>query len=347
VLFSWKYRYWLIVLLAVYSCLNIYYTVGDKLFDFDLPFWHLLTLLQVVVLGIWELNRIGIYLLSRAAALRRTIHPLISLFALSLVNVVIVSFISLEGLYLVLDKPLIPEPDHFKLLLAFGFRVNLFLNCVNAIVYYMNRYRESQVEAEKLRKISVEARFDALRNQINPHFLFNCFTALSTLVYKDADTSAQFISQLSNVYRYLLYNQEKRVVPLVDELKFLESYFYLLRIRFGDNIIIRNDVLADAAELYVPPAVLQLLIENAIKHNVISKRNPLTISLDREGDYIVVRNNLQKKTTAEESTKVGLKNILERYRLLSDEPVEIINTGESFIVKVPLLQLDLHESSYS
>lgn len=335
------------MLLAVYSCLNIYYTVGDKLFDFDLPFWHLLALLQVVVLGIWELNRIGISLLSRAAALRRTIHPLISLFALSLINVVIVSFISLEGLYLVLDKPLLPEPDHFKLLLAFGFRVNLFLNCVNAIVYYMNRYRESQVEAEKLRKISVEARFDALRNQINPHFLFNCFTALSTLVYKDADTSAQFISQLSNVYRYLLYNQEKRVVPLVDELKFLESYFYLLRIRFGDNIIIRNDVLADAAEFYVPPAVLQLLIENAIKHNVISKRNPLTISLAREGDYIVVRNNLQKKTTAEESTKVGLKNILERYRLLSDEPVEIINTGESFIVKVPLLQLDLHESSYS
>lgn len=335
------------MLLAVYSCLNIYYTVGDRLFDFDLQFWYLLALLQVVVFGIWELNRVGIGWLSRIPSLRRAMHPLISLFGLSLINVVVVSFLALEALYLVLDRPLFPQINHFKLLLAFGFRVNLFLNCVNAIVYYMNRYRDSQVEAEKLRKISVEARFDALRNQINPHFLFNCFTALSTLVYKDADTSAQFISQLSNVYRYLLYNQEKRVVPLVDELKFLESYFYLLRIRFGENIIIRNDILTGATDFYVPPAVLQLLIENAIKHNVISKRNPLTISLSREGDSIVVRNNLQKKVTAEESTKVGLKNILERYRLLSDEPVEIINTGELFIVKVPLLQLDLHESSYS
>jgi two-component system LytT family sensor kinase len=346
VLFSWKYRYPLIVLLAGYSCFNIYLTVGDKLFNFDVPFYHLFILLLLVVFGIWELNRGVVSILDNISSRLRSVNPLIILFVFSLGNVILVSAFSLQLLYLALDMPLWADFDHLKLLLAFGFRVNLFLHCVNAIVFYMDRYRESQVEAEKLKKRSVEAQFDALRNQINPHFLFNCFSALSTLVYKDADTSARFIAQLSSVYRYLLYNQEKRIIPLSEEIKFLESYFYLLRIRFGDNMVIRNAVSPDLNDYYIPPAVLQLLIENAIKHNVISKKDPLVIELSRADECIVVRNNLQMKSTPSESSKIGLKNILERYRLLTDKPVEIINSGEFFIVKVPLLQLDLHESPY-
>ena len=106
----------------------------------------------------------------------------------------------------------------------------------------MNRLKQTQLQAEEFKKISIEAKFEALRNQINPHFLFNCFNVLSTLVYRDADTSAKFIEQLSNVYRYLLDNQEKKVVPLADELKYINAYLFLLKIRFEENIAVDIDI---------------------------------------------------------------------------------------------------------
>jgi LytS/YehU family sensor histidine kinase len=225
--------------------------------------------------------------------------------------------------------------------MAFGFRVNLFLNCVNAIVYFMDKLKKTQVEAEQLKKITAEAQFEALRNQINPHFLFNCFNVLSSLVYKDADTSAKFIGQLSNVYRYLLYNQDKKVVTLKEELEFLESYLFLLKIRFGENLVVLNNITCDTDKYYVPPVVLQMLIENAIKHNVISKKSPLEIMLKSENSSLTVSNKLQEKEVKEESTYIGLKNIKSRYLFLSNKTVNIEKTDEWFNVKIPLLELDM------
>jgi LytS/YehU family sensor histidine kinase len=244
------------------------------------------------------------------------------------------------ALYLVLGMPFHFNFDHWKLLTAFGFRVNLFLNCVNAIVFFMNRLKKAQMEAEQLKKQNIEARFEALRNQINPHFLFNCFNVLSTLVHKDADASSTFIAQLSNVYRYLLYNQENKIVPLKDELAFLDSYTYLLRTRFNENLIIENRISDSSNGIMVAPASLQMLIENAIKHNVASRKQPLKIILEKQEDYIVVSNTLQKKETEEESTKIGLGNIVNRYKLLSDQPVIVDRTQTHFIVKIPVLQIE-------
>ncbi len=205
----------------------------------------------------------------------------------------------------------------------------------------MNKLKKSQLEAEQLKKISIEAQFEALRNQINPHFLFNCFNVLSSLVYKDADTSSKFIAQLSNVYRYLLYNQEKKVVLLKDELGFIESYLFLLKIRFGENIVIENKIDRESEDQYVAPAVLQMLIENAIKHNVVSRKNPLSIRIFSRNGFIVIANNLQEKETKEESTQVGLQNIQSRYEFLSDEKVKIEKTEQEFKVSIPLLQLSI------
>lgn len=230
--------------------------------------------------------------------------------------------------------------SHLTLLMVFGFRVNLFLNCLNAIVYYMNRLKKTQLEAEQLKKISIEAQFEALRNQINPHFLFNCFNVLSTLVYKDADTSAKFIAQLSTVYRYLLFNQEKKVVQLKDELDFLDAYLFLLKIRFGENIVVKNTIAPDGEKFFMAPAVLQMLIENAIKHNIVSKKYPLHIRLFSENGCIVVSNTLQEKEVKELSTQVGLRNITSRYLFLSNEPVKIFKTDKEFTVKIPLLLVD-------
>ncbi len=336
-MFSIRYRYLFILFLSIYSYVNILFTVGERLFDFELNGFYLFGVLALVVLGVWELNRLA----EKQIIKKRTgIHPLLLLFIGSIVNVVLVSTISLFALYAILGMPLRFNFDHWKLLTAFGFRVNLFLNCVNAIVFFMNRLKKAQLEAELLKKQNIEARFEALRNQINPHFLFNCFNVLSTLVHKDADASSTFIAQLSNVYRYLLYNQENKIVPLKDELTFLDSYNYLLQTRFNENLIIENRVSDRTDMIMVAPASLQMLIENAIKHNVASRKQPLKIILEKQEDYIVVSNTLQEKEIEEESTKIGLSNIINRYKLLSDRPVIVNKTPTHFVVKIPVLHLE-------
>lgn len=337
-MFSVKYRYLYILFLSLYSYVNIRVTVGSRLFDFDLPDYYLFATLTAVVLCVWELNRVAERVIISEGEFK--IHPLLKLFIASLVNVIIASTVSLFALYLLLGTFPQLKFEHWKLLVAFGFRVNLFLNCINAIVFFMNRLKKTELEAEKLKKENVEARFEALRNQINPHFLFNCFNVLSTLVHKNAEASSKFIAQLSQVYRYLLYNQEKKIVSLHEELEFIFSYTYLLQTRFGDNLTVENNISNLRGSEMVPPASLQMLIENAIKHNVASKNMPLTIRLTHEVDYIIVTNTLQKKETKEESTNIGLKNIVSRYKLLSDKPVKIEKTNTQFIVKLPILQLE-------
>jgi len=307
------------------------------LFDFELNGFYLFGVISMVVLGVWELNRqVEKQVIKKSTG----IHPLILLFLASIVHVVLVSTISLFVLYMVLGMPIQFNFDHWKLLTAFGFRINLFLNCVSAIVFFMNRLKKAQLEAEQLKKQNIEARFEVLRNQINPHFLFNCFNVLSTLVHKDADASSTFIAQLSNVYRYRLYNQENKIVPLKEELAFLDSYTYLLRTRFNENLLIENRISDRSDIIMVAPASLQMLIENAIKHNVASKKLPLKIILEKRDDYIVVSNTLQKKEIEEESTRIGLRNIIDRYKLLSDQPVIIERTPSQFIVKIPVLQIE-------
>lgn len=336
-MFSNRYRFLYILPLSTYSYLNILFTVGDSFFDFKILSIQLFGVLSSVVLGVWESNRLVEKNIDKITPVG--IHPLIVLFFMSMINVVLVSVLTVTFVYLALGMPLVFNFTHLKLLLAFGFRINLFLNCVNAIVYFMNKLKKSQLEAEQLKKISIEAQFEALRNQINPHFLFNCFNVLSSLVYKDADTSAKFIAQLSNVYRYLLYNQEKKVVLLKEELGFIESYLFLLKIRFGDNIEIENRIDKESEDRYVAPAVLQMLIENAIKHNVVSKKNPLRVRIFSVDGFIVVSNNLQEKETKEESTQLGLRNIQHRYAFLSDEKVRIEKSDKEFNVSIPLLQI--------
>lgn len=340
-MFSVRYRYGLILLLAIYSYLNIQFTVGDKLFDFDVTKPELFITLLAVVLFVWELNRLLEINLSKISDFfKNKIHPLVTLFFGSILNVAIVCTGVLTLLYLVVGIDFPIRFSHATLLMAFGFRVNLFLNCINAIVFYMNRTRKAQLEAEQFKKISVEAQFEALRNQINPHFLFNSFNVLSSLVYKDPDTSAKFISQLSLVYRYLLYSQEKKVVALRDEMEFIRAYLFLLEIRFGENLIIKIGDLVDEDKFYIAPATLQMLIENAIKHNVVSRKNPLTIEIFVADKTLVISNNLQLKEVKEPSTQVGLKNIISRYAFLSDRNVIVKQDQQQFAVTLPLLEFE-------
>jgi two-component system LytT family sensor kinase len=346
--FNTRYRFVFILLLGIYSFLNILFTVGNNFFDFSLPDYFLLLVLTIVVTGVWELNRLLAFAIPANPMLgTRKIHPLFIQFLGSVGIVVVVSWLSLELLYLVLKMPLATNPKHFTLLLAFGFRVNLFLQCVNAIVYYITQLKEAQLQAEQFKQQTAEAHFQVLRNQINPHFLFNSFNVLSTLVYKDPDTSSRFIEQLSLVYRYLLAGNEKKIVTLKEEMNFMEAYLFLLNIRFGNNLQVTKHVSEKAFQQYIAPATLQLLVENVIKHNVVSKKETLVIDMYDTEDYLYISNTIREKQDKEESTRVGLQNITKRYQFLSDKPVLIQKTKEKFTVGLPLLNVETHEHTHS
>ncbi|MDN5212249.1 histidine kinase [Fulvivirgaceae bacterium BMA12] len=337
------YRYIYILLLALYSYLNILFTEGDRIFGFDLNGLYLFSILLVIVILVWEGNRRiaqSIFRHGKRYFLEK-FHPLVVHFFLSLVVVGLAAIIPVVAVIFILSLDFDNINLHTKLSLGFAFRINLFLNSINAIVFFMSQLKETQVEAEKFKKQSVEAQFEALRNQINPHFLFNSFNVLSNLVYKDPDTSSEFIQQLSKVYRYLLKYQEQKVVSVKEELEFLKSYIYLLSIRFEENLFIKNNLQPHIYELYIAPASLQLLIENAIKHNVVSIKKPLIIELFNEDkNYLVVKNNLQPKTIEGSSTSVGLKNISGRYRFISEKQVTVHKTEDTFFVKVPLIHIE-------
>lgn len=216
--------------------------------------------------------------------------------------------------------------------LIITFFISLFLHGRGFLI----AWRASAVDTERLQKENVRAQYDSLKNQVNPHFLFNSLNALTNLVYEDQDKAAKFIKQLSEVYRYVLDTRERELVPIEEELRFLDAYLFLQQIRFGNKLILQVDL--KQVEGQVTPLALQMLIENAIKHNVIAEEQPLTIRVYQEGNSIVVENNLQaKKIIAEDSTGIGLENIKRRYSFLTERPVEVVDSVDKFRVRLPLL----------
>lgn len=200
---------------------------------------------------------------------------------------------------------------------------------------FLVNWRESAVEAERLKKEKMEAQYNSLRSQVNPHFLFNSLNALTNLVYQDQDKAVKFIKQLSTVYRYVLNTRDKELVPLTEELEFLHSYLFLQQIRFGEKLKLQVEL---NGEGFVAPLVLQMLVENAIKHNIIADEQPLTIRVYSENYLIVVENNLQKKSIpSEESTGAGLENIKRRYLFLSSVPVKVEAGDTVFKVSIPVI----------
>jgi LytS/YehU family sensor histidine kinase len=213
----------------------------------------------------------------------------------------------------------------------------LLVVLVDLGIFLMQQWKSSATEAARFKQENLEFRFDRLKNQVNPHFLFNSLNTLASLVYNDPETASSFIRQLAKVYRYVLENRDKEVITLAEELNFMEAYLYLVKIRFDDGIRFELDIPADCQSLSLPPMTLQLLIENALKHNVVSASKPLSIRIKGKGDRLEVSNNLQPKISPEPSTKTGLENIKNRYAFLTQNPVTIVKTEKTFSVDIPLL----------
>ncbi len=201
--------------------------------------------------------------------------------------------------------------------------------------YFIKEWRKSIVSEEKKNTEIIALRYEALKNQVNPHFLFNSLTALTTIV-ADNNDAVKFIKKLSDVYRYVLENREKELVDLESELKFAQAFIYLHKIRFGESLNSESDI--DVRNFQILPLYLQMLIENAVKHNIVSEDKPLNIKIYVNDDnYLIVENNLQKKKNTSGSG-IGLENIKSRYKYLSDKKFVVKEEKDKFIVKIPLIK---------
>ena len=205
---------------------------------------------------------------------------------------------------------------------------------------FLLEWRRSAIEAERLKSEYLASQYQSLKDQVNPHFLFNSLNTLTYLVYEDQDQAAQFIKKLSEVYRYVLDTREREVVALNEELAFTQSYIFLQKIRFEESLQVHLAV-SDVSLYRLPPLALQMLLENAVKHNELSEEHPLQITISTEGNArLIVKNNVQPKEIREASSGIGLDNIRARYAYLTEEEVMVTNDGQHFTVKLPLLRTE-------
>ncbi|WP_421797134.1 sensor histidine kinase [Haliscomenobacter sp.] len=230
------------------------------------------------------------------------------------------------------------EPSELTTNLISIFLIALFWSIYESIYMY-HRWKDSLNEAERLKREFVQAQLDGLKSQVNPHFLFNSLNTLVYIIPEDPDKAVEFVQKLAKVYRYILEIQERRLIPLWEEMEFLESFWFLHKERFCNNLRISIDIPKAERKHLIVPLSLQLLFENAIKHNIISKEKPLSISLKIEdGKRLVVRNTLQLRSNPEPGTQTGLANIKNRYEYFSDQPVVVEQTDQEFVVSLPLIQ---------
>ncbi|WP_343303876.1 histidine kinase [Chitinophaga niabensis] len=219
-----------------------------------------------------------------------------------------------------------------------GLAVNIMFETLWEVLYIIDKYKESATEQEMMEKLHLEQEFDNLKQKVNPHFLFNCFNTLSSLISEDKKLAEEFLDELSKVYRYLLRNNESGMSTVEQEVNFIQSYYQLLKTRHGESFQMHVKI-DNGFMLYELPALsLQLLVENAVKHNVVSKQEPITLTItSTEDGYLVIENNLVKKLNKPESMGIGLLNIREKYRLLRRYDVRINELENRFVVVLPLI----------
>lgn len=341
-MFSNRYRHLLVAFLTVYTYVNTELCGVYEHFKIDIEWeFALLTILLITTLLV-ESNRII------EQPLRKLINPdahkiafpIVFFIAGSIIGgIITIAIVLFVGMILhnySFSQNIIP----LKLNLTYASLVNLLFHLINTVVYYFKEYHTQKDKAEKLKRYHEEAELQILKSQINPHFLFNNLNVLSSLVMQNKTEANDFIEAFSEVYRYILTTHQKEIVPLSEEINFMKPYLFLLNKRFDNGIQIRFELSQKSEETYIIPAALQMLVENAIKHNIASKAKPLIIEIVSDNKNISVTNNLQLKKTKPTSTEIGLSNIIKRYELISDTQVSINQTDNQFKVVLPVIHIN-------
>lgn len=292
-----------------------------------------------ILLGVWIVQgMLGKKMIQRFPSHRDTLKRIVIFTSINLVIVVLTAtFICwLYDLFSILN---------FELTTRSWIRCTVaacIATIVNQAVYEteasFGRIRVSQLEAEQLKKAQLQTQLDSLKEQVNPHFLFNSLNSLSSLIATDPEKAEEFVEEMSRVYRYLLRSNEEQLTTVQKEIEFIDSYNLLLKTRFGSGFQPKIMIEEAMKNYLLPPMTLQLLIENAVKHNIVDPDTPLTVHLYTQNGNLIVSNNLQKKNKAVISNKVGLSNIISKYKLLNCPDVEIKETVDEFKVVLPLIK---------
>jgi two-component system, LytTR family, sensor kinase len=339
-MFNHKYRYLFILILSFYTYLNTVLCEVYKYFNIPIEWYMAAGTIFVITFLIWESSRLAEpFFLKRIAQHNNKIQGLIIFFITgsvftAIISIAVVLVVSMLLHNFTLSQTIIP----LKLNIIYALLVNLLFHLLNAIFFYFREYKTKWVEAEQLKRISAQSELQLVKSQINPHFLFNNLNVLSALVMQNNQEANKFIEAFSQVYRYILNNQEKELVYLKTELDFIKPYIFLLEKRFSQGLSITIEIPERYENNYIIPASLQMLIENAIKHNIATRVKPLHILLHANGNNTLsVSNNLQLRESVENSTEVGLQNIMKRYMLVSGKTVLVDKTTDNFKVTLPLL----------
>lgn len=342
-MFTHRYRYYLALFLSVYTYLNTEFCNVYEHFGIEISWYYALVTISLITFSTLEINRLIEPLLKKRIRPDRNTFRFPLIFFLSsgiIASIVTTSVVLIMGM-VVHDYPFSENITPLKLNLTYVSLVNLLYHLINTVIYYYKSYRLKQQQAETLKKLNSQAELELIKSQINPHFLFNNLNVLSALVMKNTEDANKFIEVFSNVYRYVLTSNHTELIELNTELEHINEYVFLLEKRFGAGLKVNINTDSASENHYLIPAALQLLVENAIKHNIISKVRPLNINIETNtSNQIVVTNNLQVKEHRESSSQFGLNSIIKRYKLLAKEEVRINNDGNIFSVALPLLQIN-------
>lgn len=328
-----------VLIALVFSALVSYMFIGNSLFRFTndsvkgLLFGFLLAMLM------WKGNQLIEWLVRRKFPWEKNPKKTFLIDVIFSVGYVIVAVILLNwGFYgLLYDYDIFSNFGTFWFQILIEIFISLLITMGFYLFFFVKWLTIYRVNEERLKKESLELKFDVLRKQVDPHFLFNSLSVLSSLIETDKERALEFISQFSDIYRYVLSRNEQELVPLAEELGFARSFINLNRIRHGSKLNVEWNVNDKSG--YLIPLSLQLLLENCFKHNVISTQQPLFISIIREGNYLSVSNKRQPKPDSTASTGLGLDTIRKRYAYLSDIPVIVDYSDNLFTVKLPVLYI--------
>lgn len=334
-LYTWSF----ITSMPVIAFAVCYIMYGTRIFHEWQPWVFGFILIYAMGYVYWRIHyQYDHYLQTRFPGLHETKHRVV----LKLLVYVLVMSPSVLFIYFVFQYFHIAgytsKPGDITNMLLVGLSANIVFETLYEAVYIIDKYKESAVEADLLERMHLQQEFDNLKEKVNPHFLFNCFNTLASLITENKAMAGKFLDELSKVYRYLLQSNEDGMSTVENEVKFIRSYFQLISTRYGDRVQLKIQIDRKYYGYLLPSLSLQLLVENAVKHNVISRQQPLEIEIfTTEGKQLVVNNNLNLKSTKEKSTRIGLLNIESKYRLMNQEGFQVIPGEKYFMVVLPLL----------
>jgi two-component system LytT family sensor kinase len=295
--------------------------------------------LNIIITGGVGYNILGRFSHKSTIQTRRKIIPAFMIFVL-IALVVSLSTISL-GVYLFYLAEGLNTSNFLKHLftieLSSAIKQFIVWILLASAVFFYTIWRKAVAREQQLREENLRYRYRNLKSQVNPHFLFNSLNTLSEIVYDDAKKADSYIQRLSAIYRYILDNEETDLIPLREELDFVEKYFSLQKERDNGKISLKIDI-KDADRYRIIPVSLQLLVENALKHNSISLEKPLEVHIYNTDEHVVVSNTLQRKSIIENSTHTGLSNLRERVKLIMNKEIIVEEKNNRFNVKLPLLE---------